>query len=33
MSLPFKCIDCGKGIRIMYGGICQQCKKNRDEEE
>ena len=33
MSLPYKCIDCNKSINIAHGGICQQCKKNRDEEE
>tara|TARA_R100000655_G_scaffold7920_1_gene21092 strand:+ start:4767 stop:4925 length:159 start_codon:yes stop_codon:yes gene_type:complete len=31
-QLPYRCIDCGKSIHIMYGAICEKCKKKRDEK-
>jgi len=33
MTIPFKCIDCEKSLLIMYGAICEQCKRKREEEE
>ena len=30
--IPYKCIDCNKTILIQYGGICSECKKQRDRK-
>jgi DNA-directed RNA polymerase subunit N (RpoN/RPB10) len=33
MAIPFRCISCGKSVSIMWGAICEKCKKEKDEEE
>tara|TARA_R110002050_G_scaffold242511_1_gene378870 strand:- start:144 stop:248 length:105 start_codon:yes stop_codon:yes gene_type:complete len=33
IQLPYRCTDCGKSVHIMYGEICQKCKREKDEEE
>ena len=33
MPLPFHCIECDKPIQQALNGVCDECKKEKEEEE
>ena len=33
MPFPFHCIECDKLVEQAFNGICDECKKEEEEEE